>query len=100
MRFTELLTNGFRSSFEIPEVCYEHVVVDQIVNVNFMRNFVGELRSSSPAKFAQTSSVVGLIIMNTNEFKHSCYLLGLWHGKLNVLIQITPNLYKCAVVVL
>ena len=30
-----------------------------------------------------------------------CYLLILWHGKLNVLIQITPNLYKmwgnCAV---
>ena len=66
MRFTKLLTNGFRNSFKIPKVCYELGIFitwlslrNEVVNISSAK-----LRSSSRVKFA---SSVGY--MTTNEFK-------------------------------
>ena len=72
VRFTKLLTNGFGSSFEIPESslrtwqshyngsCQSNRELRNEV-VNFTPNFVGKLRSSSLAKFA-SFGVVRLVI--------------------------------------
>ena len=67
MSFTKLLTNGFRSSFEFPEVRYElgnslrncqsNRELGNVV-VNFTPNFVGKLRSSFPEKFAPYGVIV------------------------------------------
>ena len=80
VRFTKLLTNCFRSSFEIPKFatklaislrsCQSNRELQNEV-VNFSPNFVGKLRSSSRAKFAPFG-VVGLVIklqMNLNKVK-------------------------------
>ena len=66
VRFIKLLTNGFRSSFEIPEVRYKlgHFITYRELRkevVNFTPNFVGKLRSSLPVKFSPFG-VVGLVI--------------------------------------
>ena len=70
VRFTKLLTNGFGSSFEIPEFATSLAISlcsyqsnRELRNevVNFKPNFVGKLRSSSRAKFA-SFGVVRLVI--------------------------------------
>ena len=69
VHFTKLLTNGFRSSFEIPKFATNLVnslrssqsnreLRNEVVNST--PNFVGKLQSSSRAKFAPFG-VVGLV---------------------------------------
>ena len=80
VRFPKLLTNNFRSSFEIPEVRYEHgnsiMYLPNESNcelgnevVNFTQNFIGKLTSWT----LRARSLCHPVKLSQNFFRHFGY---------------------------